>query len=268
MSDIVVLHYQDHSSNKIWAIDTTKNQTGKYSVWYGKRDTRLRHDEVPADPGWEKRIQQKEAKGYERLYAYTIDTETKLMVLRPEELEEVAIPSSLWYRASSKIRKLELAVFLGDTVQNLRDYDSHEADCLESLPIYKALMNGDMNSGADYEEGPLAILLLYAIRRHFQHDAEHLFNGGDLFQISDDSNCMLPDRFDDIGEYISESCKALFIKRGWMSEGENFLNVAEHVNKQHYTTVIAIKPLATALGCIEAPVDFSVIQTEIRAAFF
>ena len=117
-------------------------------------------------------------------------------------------------------------------------------------------------------EGPLAILLLFALRRYFKTQSG-LTVSGDLVQIADDSNNMLPDSFDDLSDLVMEGCVALFDHAGYLNDDLTInQEAARKDNVQHYVSLSNIRQLAIAMGCIEAPIDLTVIPTDTTAAYF
>ncbi|UZE97261.1 hypothetical protein [Alkalimarinus alittae] len=267
-NDIAVFHFADDRSDKVWAIDSTINQSGEYTVWYGRNGSKLRHDSVSISPDRVARINEKLNSGYVRLKDRTIDAETCRMISIHQETETTdSLPTSLWYRIHDQVSLADMSDFLKSTVSNLAAYDKRQSEYLQATPVYKLLQFGNSNGCAEYKEGPLGVLLLFALRRYFQEKVEHLFHSGGLVQIADDNNNMLPDRFEDLGDYITDSCRQLFNELGF--DDEMFiLPTAKPVGMEHYSSIKTIKQLAIAMGCINAPIDLSVLQIETKAAFF
>ena len=146
---------------------------------------------------------------------------------------------------------------------------------LAKLPVFLALNNGELNGGVEFKEGPLAILLLFALRRSFILETSTSPVQGDLVQVSDDFNNILPDDFYDLGPYIVDSGEVMFVWYGWTrrnsvhESGVNcFSEEAVKSNLSELCSLGSIKQLAIAMSCIEAPFVFSEINTETAAAFF
>lgn len=271
---IVVLHYQEGSSDKIWAINKVLNADKTHDTWYGRRGNRLAHSKL-ANMSWQERMQQKLDKGYREVENVTIDVESNTVVPLLQETEESdEIPSALWYRVSSQIPIRLIRDFLNITIQLVSDMHAAELERLIQLPTYKALYSGKMSGGADYKEGPLALLLLFGLRRYL-NDVAGSPVSADVMQIANDANELLPERFAQIEHYVETFCESLFISNGWMNDRYTVANLKEYVdgvakkyNLSHYTSLSSIKQLAIAMGCIDAPIDLTVIRTETKAAFF
>jgi len=208
-------------------------------------------------------------KGYERVENATIDFETRKVIFLDESEDNVSsIPSSLWYRLSSAVSVSQVHDFLDATITALADEYSEDSLKLKELSVYKSLKQGDMSGGAEMSEGPLAVLLLFALRRYFK-TTSGLAVTGDLVQIADDSNNMLPDCFDDLSDLVMESCVALFDHAGYLNDDLTINQEAARKNNvQHYVSFSNIRQLAIAMGCIEAPIDLTVIPSNTTAAYF
>ncbi|MCG8613792.1 MAG: hypothetical protein MI864_25055 [Pseudomonadales bacterium] len=195
------------------------------------------------------------------------------------------IPATLWYRVSNQASVNLVRDYLNTTLYLLSGKYNAEARKLKELPIFEQLYEGKMSGGAEYKEGPLAVLLLFGLRRYLNDIAE-LPASVDFVQIADDSNTMLPSRFADLDDYIIKTCIELFSANGWLKGYENIHwpthldglqalvcqrsihEVAEKMGIEYYTSLSAIKQLAIAMGCIDAPIDLTVIRTDKKAAFF
>ena len=244
-NEISVLHYQDGSSDKIWAIRHKLNADGKYDVWYGRRNTTLRHDNVPSNPHWKSRRNEKMAKGYVLHPGVTIDTEQRIVVPLLQETEEEHLPTSLWYQVSALVIEQELMDFLDTTILNLAEDNESVAERLQKLPVFNTLNQCKLNGGAEYTEGPLALLLLFALRRHFR-ELNRISISDDLVHLADDNNNLVPDKFSDLEHYIED-----------MSQAAN-----------DYYPEDVIKDIAIAMGCMNAPINLSSLTTGTKAAFF
>lgn len=267
-NEIVVFHYQAGSSDKYWAIRKEENADGTYDVWYGRRGTRLRY---VAQKGlsFAKRMNEKLKKGYQRVEGATIDVETRKVIFLEESVADVSsIPSSLWYRLSNLVPNNQVQDFLNLTITALADEYAEDSLKLKELPLFQSLQQGDTSGGVEMSEGPLAVLLLFALRRYFKlHD--DLPVAGDLIQIADDNNNMLPTNFDEMGEIVMESCVAMFADTDCLNDDLTINQEAVRKNNvQHYISLSNIKQLAIAMSCMEAPIDLTIIRTETKAAFF
>lgn len=251
MTDSVkVYRYQDDSSDKIWAIDSTPNADGTHTVWWGKYGSKLQSKCLPADPYHWKRIDSKVNKGYVAMPDVTVDPDSCELTSLSETASSNEMPSTLWYRISKQVSIDQVREFLDTTVTNLAQEDPDAANKLVELDVYKSLYMGNLSDGAEYQEGPMGILLLFALRRHF------LSEGDAAVQLADDSINEFPESFDDIGSYIEESMIASVNVAAleWQITSSDKLD--------------AVKQLAIAMGCIEAPINLAVIQAETKAAFF
>ena len=266
--DILVLHYQDGSSDKIWAINKIKNADNTYDVWYGRKGNKLKHVKL-GNMSWHERVEQKLSKGYREMDTAIIDVESSMLV---PNLEETEIPTSLWYQVSDQVPVDAIRDYLNTTTSLLSESFVSELESLKGLPTYQNLYEGNKKGGTEYQEGPLAVLLLFGLRRYLME-----FTNPDasvcLLQLVDDSNQHLPPRFEAMGEYIEKFCISLFAKNGWYAESDSDQNnltefIAKQQGLEHYLSIVSIKPLAIAMGCIDMPIDLSVINTETKAAFF
>ena len=119
----------------------------------------------------------------------------------------------------------------------------------------------------------MALLLLFGLRRYLNDVAGSPLST-EIMQIANDGSELLPERFADIEDYVRSYAIGLFEHNGWFGNRtsgdwkEYVDGVARQHNLSHYTSVIGIKPLAIVMGCIDAPIDLTVIRTETKAAFF
>lgn len=271
---IVVLEYKDDGSDKIWAIDNKLTANGEIEVWYGRRDNLLRRKCVSVSQNIDERISEKISKGY-RYCEPELTIENNQLVSRIGDTENGSvIPTSLWYRVCSLAPLSVIRDYLNTTTHLLSGQYEDEIERLTQLHIYKSLYKGELSGGTELSEGPLAILLLFGLRRYL-NDMSNSPVSGDLVQIVDDSNNMLPERFEGVGDYIEECCEDFFVSNGWMSKGQVLLDgtkrllvVAKVNGFEHYTSVTTINKLAIAMGCIDAPIDLNEIETDKKAAFF
>lgn len=272
-NSIVVLHFQEGSSDKIWAINKALNADKTHDTWYGRRGNKLAHSKL-ANMSWQERMQQKLDKGYREVENVTIDAKNCVVVPLLQATEEPEeIPDALWYRVSNQIPVNVIRDYLNITIQLVTEHDAEELARLVQLPTYKALYAGKKSGGADYTEGPLALLLLFGLRRYL-NDVAGSPVSEEIMQIANDGSELLPERFADIGDYVRSYAIGLFEHNGWFGNRtsgdwmEYVDGVAKQHNLSHYTSVAGIKPLAIAMGCIDAPIDLAVIRTETKAAFF
>ena len=253
MTDSVkVYRYQNDSSDKIWAIDTAPNVDGTHTAWWGRYGSKLQSKCLPADPYFWERISSKENKGYVAIPDVTVDPDSCELTSLSETVSSNDMPSTLWYRISKQVSIDQVREFLDTTVTNLAQEDSDAANKLVELDVFKSLYKGNLNGGAEYQEGPMGILLLFALRRRF--DCYSTYR--DAIQLADDNINVIPESFDDIGSYIEESMIASVSVAAleWQATSSDKLD--------------AVKQLAIAMGCIEAPINLAVIQTDTKAAFF
>lgn len=274
-NQISVLRYQGDGTDYVWAIDITKNVDGGHNVWFGENNKQLAKLRTSPNTDWNESLNARLAEGYVVDPDVTIDLENDVLSSLVQETEgKNVIQTSLWYRISNFIIENDIVVFLKNISDELAKIDMNEAKKLKELPVYKSLQQGKLTGGAEFKEGPLSVLLLYALRRHFKESGlPHV--SGDLVQIADDSNNLLPEKYEDLSEYIDETCEALFVDNGWLKEGqslidggERLLSIADQHNMSHYVSVSNIKQIAIVMGCLDAPIDLTGIQTETKPAFF
>lgn len=272
-NNIVVLHFQEGSSDKIWAINKALNADKTHDTWYGRRGNKLAHSKL-ANMSCQERMQQKLDKGYREVENVTIDAKNCVVVPLLQETEELEeIPDALWYRVSNQVPVNVIRDYLNITIQLVSEHSNEELERLIQLPTYKALYAGKKSGGADYTEGPLALLLLFGLRRYLNDVAGSPLST-EIMQIANDGSELLPERFADIEDYVRSYAIGLFEHNGWFGNRtsgdwkEYVDGVAGQHNLSHYTSVTGIKPLAIMMGCIDAPIDLTVIRTETKAAFF
>lgn len=281
MSSQILVLYSTLNPSDIKAIDTKPNTDGTHTVWHGHKDSRL-HTYKLTNMSLDEWYQEQMRNGFDMAEGI-IDCETGRVsfvldhdnsaVLKPSLKP---IPSNLWFRVSSELPLEKLRAAMDHIHSQLVDEHSKDADRLFYLPVYRELYNGTKNSGAEYSEGPLALLLLFALRRHFRGSASPSdYSGGELFQVSDDSNNLLPDDFDDLGAYLMEMCEAWLVRLNRLEEGASLTSgdsvvfeAAKAVDASHYTSVKSIEKIATAMGCLEARIDLSATPTKVENAFF
>jgi len=269
MSDVVIFYRKGGNPLDIWGIDSTQEHEGYYTIWFGRRGDRLSNKTVPVNPNLGSRVTEKLDSGYVMLSGFNIDTEKCVLVdIQKGSAELECIPPSLWYKISKKIPRNMLTEYLETTLENLKQHDEHEAKILASTSVYRALLENERNGGVEYQEGPLAILLLFSLRRYVRDKFYLSPKDSDLVQIADDFNELLPMNAYDIDNYLMETCKAWFISKGWMKEGENLIESTKGNGKQHYVSMSALQNLAIAMGCIDAPINLTEIESDIKAAFF
>lgn len=276
-NEIIVLHFQDGRSDKFWAINTEQKPNATYDVWYGRRGSKLAHSEL-ANTDWQERMQQKLDKGYQRVDGVTIDKDTSTVVPYLQEIEdELEVPASLWYRVSSVVPLGNIRDYLHTTIHFLSNYCVSEVDKFKQLSTFTNLYEGKRNGGSEYLEGPLAVFLLFGLRRYLNDIADKDSSSDELIQIADDSNSMLPHRFSNLGVHLAKAFIALGNEQGWFGSndlhdydlrGELLDELAEKHDLKHYTMVTATNPLAIAMGCIDEPINLAVIRTDKKAAFF
>lgn len=275
-NEIIVLHFQDDRSDKFWAINTEQKPNATYDVWYGRRGSKLAYSEL-ANMDWQERMQQKLDKGYKRVDGVTIDKDTSTVVPYLQDTEdELEVPASLWYRVSSVVPLGNIRDYLHTTIHFLSNYCVSEVDKVKQLPTFTNLYEGKRNGGSEYLEGPLAVFLLFGLRRYLNDIADKDSSSDELVQIADDSNSMLPHRFSNLGVHLAKAFMALGNEQGWHVNRllveefhkEYIDEIAEKHDLKHYTMVTATNPLAIAMGCIDEPINLAVIRTDKKAAFF
>lgn len=241
---ITVLHYRDSTSDKIWAIDSKPNSDGGHDIWYGRRGSSLRYSPT-SDSNWRKRLNDKLGKGYTRAEGLTVDPETCRVIALSEE--QNSLPSSLWYHVSSKVSDHQMRDWLDATSDRFAEQFCDMAEELEQLPVFQSIYHGKYSGGAEISEGPLALLLLFAFRRHFRKsDTSDTLRGP--VQIADDNNQLLTSDFDEFIELIAK--------------GSEFAALRQRCTESDF------KKYGVALGACDAPVDLNAICSDTKAAFF
>lgn len=274
MSGQILILYAKSNPSDIKAIDTQPNADGTHTVWHGHKDSRL-HTFNLANMSSDEWYQEQLGKGF-CLVEAKLDRDSSRVSIEIMKPNLSPIPANLWFRVSSELPPEKLREAMDQIHSKLVDEHPKDADRLFYLPVYRALYNGTKNSGAEYSEGPLALLLLFALRRHFRGPGSPSDNsGGELFQVSDDSNNLLPDDFDDLGAYVIEMCEAWLIRLNRLEEGASLaegddaiLEAAKTVEASHYASVKTIEKIATVMGCIEPRIDLSATPTKVENAFF
>lgn len=243
--DIRVLHYTDSKSDKYWAIDTRPNANGGHDVWYGRRGKPLVFRSTDkAD--WRRQYEAKLRKGYVKRRTLAIDRNSN-MVVSKSDLES-SIPNQFWFRISTQVPETQIASFLASVLNTFTEQFRDEATTLASLPVFKSLLSGNHSGGAEISEGPLAILLLFALRRHLTEQGPSASLSFAPIEIVDDDNTLLTDRFDELAELYAAS--------------KEFSDMRKSCPPADF------RKYAIALGAIEAPIDLTVIESNTKAAFF
>lgn len=242
--DIKVLHYVDETSDKIWAIDPQPNANGGHDVWYG-RSGKVMTFRPTEKSDWARLHDAKIRKGYERCPGLTINRNTNLVVAR-DDLD--SLPEQFWFRISTQVPETQIASFLASVLNAFTEQFRDEATTLASLPVFKSLLSGSHSGGAELSEGPLAILLLFALRRHLTEQSPSASLSFAPIEIVDDDNTLLTDSFDELAELYGAS-----------KEFSDMRKICPPADFRKY---------AIALGAIEAPIDLTVIESNTKAAFF
>jgi hypothetical protein len=248
MSDMIhVLEYKNGTSDKVWVIDARLNTGGGHDIWYGRSGTRLQY-RPSTDTDFQKRMNSKLAKGYVRLHGFTIDRSTLRVVQTGTGEDDIPIiPESYWFSIDELVTPRMIRDWLQTARQSLADQCFTKAEELVALPVYESLLQGKRNGGAELSEGPLAVLLLFALRRHLRFTAFGAM-AVDRVQIADDNNALLTDKFEELFEL--------------------FKTGKEYEEMRHSVSPSDFKKYAIAIGACEAPVDLISIQSDTKAAFF
>lgn len=254
--EIIVLHYRNdgESSDKIWAIDVVA-RNGQYDVWYGRRNSRLRHDTVSIEPDYSVRMQEKVSKGYEVRHNLTVDVAACRIVPKTAgntQLESEPEPEqeagSWWFTLSSGVDSTSVDDFLDEAITQLKALDASEAAYLQGTKAYMAISAHERQGEIEFVEGPMPLLLIFGLQRTMA--SRH---GRDILLA------------DDGGELISELSEHL--GSAIVAANGEYLQ-AGNSPKEHYATLKAIKQYAIALGCMDAPINLSAIKADTAAAFF
>lgn len=248
---IRVFHYQGGSSDKTWAINTVVRADGHYNVWYGRRGHTLTHDTVPAAEDAYKRIRKKEAKGYSEKPSLTVDTKTRQVVHRTDpqpEPEPEKASGSWWFTIPAHLDHKLIGCCFEEAIDKLTELDSKEAEYLRGTAVFKVLQSDERQGEIEFREGPMALLLIQGLRRSVTKAG-----GGDILIADDVGNMVTTDLA--FMETIVATANHEYLESG-------------NGQKEHYSSLKAIKPYAIALGCMDAPVNLSVIKTDTAAAFF
>lgn len=261
----------DDGPDDIWAIDHNKNANGQFTMWIGQNGKF--HEAYAAHPEPQTRIIGKLAQGFVELPSKTIDKE-KGEVVDITNPPPSKIPSALWYRVTNACEFERIDEQLDIIENTLKEDWPNELHFFQSLNVVKDLRKGVFVGSHELSGGPLGLLLLFSLRRHFNETfkSQEL---EDLIEIADDDNNLLPNRFDDLGNYLMESCEAFFVLMGWLNDGDALIKGDDVIYKaglfngyEHYTSLDDIKKLAIAMGCINAPLNLSAIRPDIPTAFF
>lgn len=248
MSDSIrVLQYTDGKSDKIWAVDSEPNADGGHDIWYGRTGKTLQFK--PSNTAdYQKRIQSKLAKGYVHFADATIDRDSRKVVSDDHQISDPeSVPESFWYRINTRVPEQQIRDWLKETFNLLAEQFRQQAEILESLPVFQSLAQGKRNGGAELSEGPLAVLLLFGLRRYLRDHAVAPTHEDDV-EIADDNNALLTNDFDQL-------CKQI-------KSGEQFAEMRKAMS------LADLKKYAIVLGACEAPVDLILIQSDTKAAFF
>ncbi len=282
--EIIVFHSsrylpdQDRTTEAYWAINTVPTANG-FQMWFG-RDTgfQLRDSGfLSATTSVDEHILDWTGKNFLRRPDMRLDVDKSEVIListSPDRVESTELPAGIWFRISPDITLQDVQHFLTETANSLAEIYESEAIRLVDLPVYKHLFKGQ-NCGADISEGPLALLLLFALRLHFNEKCLRENGEENAVQVVDDDNTILPDRFDQLGEYLSETFEAFCIFHGWIKKGDVLkygqnllLDTAKKMNMESHTSAQGIKSIAIAMGCLPGYVDLSNVKSVVASAYF
>ena len=182
------------------------------------------------------------------------------------------IPASLWYSTSSNVSHAVIVDFLSVISSNLSEQHKVLGLNLINLSIFKRLMSDDWGNWAvEYSEGPLALLLIFALRAHLNDK----YGVDNAVQIADDRNLILPKEFEQLDTYLDEFLNAYCIANGWHSDedfsvkGKSVLcESATSFGREMFVSIERIRPFAVMMGCFPGFVDLSALETNVPAGFF
>lgn len=184
---------------------------------------------------------------------------------------KAVIPTSLWYRFNDSVNHQDVVDFLNGISQKLTDHHRQLGINLINLPVFKRLMTSMMGWGVEFTEGPLALLLLFALRANFNQKS----GLGSAFEVCDDSGTLLPDSFEQLDQYLDEFLDAYCIANGWHSEGDYLVKgkiilneSATKFGREMFISIEKIRPFALTMGCMPGYFDLSLLESTVAPAFF
>lgn len=240
MSDSPI-YVLSNSSNTVAAVQQD-NENKQMKLWTGLRvEGSILNCDFVQNQSLEEVLDELSEQGYSLDTRYTIKDKT--LVLDADGNVNKGINPEIWYTVLPFITESMIQEYVKHALSQLRGLDDKFANELVSLAVYQDLSLGKLNGGSDYKDGPLGLLLLFGMRRYFKAVSN------ERIMLADDDTKMLSERYEDIGPLITK-----------ISEYSNHWFLSKSKKD--------IQKIAVALGCLEAPIDLSEIQTKTVAAFF
>lgn len=191
--------------------------------------------------------------------------------MSPLRSSTIVIPESLWYNVGPDVLYSDVIDFVNEVATKLREHNELLGINLVNISLFKELNQGKSNSSVDYKDGPLALLLIYALRTHLNLK----YQITDAVQVCDDIGRFLPDRFEQLDQYLDEFFDAYCVANGWHRQGDFLLKgksilleSAALFGREMFTSLEKIRPFAVTMGCLPNYVDLSLVKTSVHSAFF
>lgn len=238
-----ILRIQDGNSDKVWVICPTDDPDQSCDVfwgatrWSGKHSATLQHKKVSGE--FRLRVNNKLKKGYEPWQGVQFDRDSRKIV-SVEKAKPVTDPC-FWYRVHDDVSEKFLMDFIDGIEMALSGFDAENTtsmmETFNALSVVVGLRSKERSGISQYNQSPMAAMLLYALRRAFP---------GSIL-VSDDDNRLMPDHFDEFYKMMSE-----------------------HLLGQHkaYWQSPIFKALAIQMRCIEKPINFSELKVDSPAFYF
>lgn len=245
-----ILRFQGGTSDKVWVMCPGQGHNRGHDVfwgptrWSGNASGNLQSKTVSGSA--EARIGKKLKEGYEVWHGVNFDLDSFRVVHGEAKPIPEPAPKSdpnFWYRIDPAISTVELSSFLDDICLGLGEYETESGtsglvDQFNALSLTADLRAGKYAGTSKYSESPMAALVLFSLRRAYRSRV----------LVSDDDNEMLPDRFDDLDNFLCNEHLFGKMTMTWQAR--------------------AFRKIGIAMQCIDRPIDLTKIKTDAPAAFF
>ena len=247
----IVLRFRKGQTDKVWVICPELGVGSGHLVFWGAsrwtNNTTHKLQGKTVSGSFESRITKKRKEGYAPWCdnGFDIDAQRVFHVdVSKASQQQASAGAEFWYRIDLGISTQSIAIFLNTLRQELAVYESEsqiEPACLvdqfNALSLVTALKEGRHSGSVNYTDGPLAALLLFALRRAYSS----------YILVSDDDNEMLPSRFDELYTLLSNEHLFGRMPNHWMPP--------------------AFKDIGIALRCLDRPIDLTAITSDKPSAY-
>jgi hypothetical protein len=286
-SDIRVFVHQEDGADNIWAINMEINQDGTHTTWFGVHGKPLSSINTMMSTA-EFLVKEKLINGYTTVRNLTIDTDSEELIhidgRRVSSLDEfpeinpslspVGLHDALWYRISTGVPSRHIQMYLTNVSRSVSEFNPEERDRLLQLRTFNDLKSGIKSGGADYGEGPLALLLLFGLRRYLNNISNSNSGLRNMDLVSGADN-FLTEKFSETADELRAFLIEMFDRNGWLSDRNPEFDWMDYVQRvarrhgmHHYTSIYHIKTLAVAMGCVDPSINLSELRSALASGYF